>query len=119
MFASFDKSLQEGQDGPVSLTRLPDKLESTGFSVQEKKFNIAFKDGGHLGFPIRMILATFDLQVTSILPMAFRLNCPFGSGEKVQNRFSMGCYGNHLGFLIRMVLFIFYLQVISMLPIKF
>ena len=29
------------------------------FSVQEK-FNINFQDGGHLGFPIRMILATFD-----------------------------------------------------------
>ena len=23
------------------------------FSVQEKKFNINFQDGGHLGFPIR------------------------------------------------------------------
>ena len=29
------------------------------FSVQEK-FNINFQDGGHLGFPIRMILVTFD-----------------------------------------------------------
>ena len=35
--------------------------------VQEKKFNIDFHDGGHLGFSIRMILATVDLQVTSIL----------------------------------------------------
>ena len=62
---------QEGQDGPVSLTWLPDKFESIGLSVQEKKFNIDFQDGGHLGFPIRIILATFDLQVTSILPMMF------------------------------------------------
>ena len=30
------------------------------FSIQEKKFSINFQDGGHLGFPIRMILATFD-----------------------------------------------------------
>ena len=30
-----------------------------------------FQDGGHLGFPIRTILATFDLQVTSILAMKF------------------------------------------------
>ena len=42
-------------------------LKSIGLSVQEKKFNIDFQDGGHLGFPIRMLLATFDLQVTSIL----------------------------------------------------
>ena len=54
-------------------------FESIGLSVQEK-FNINFQDGGHLGFPIRMILATFDLQVTSILPMKFPVNWPFGSG---------------------------------------
>ena len=30
-----------------------------------------FQDGCQLGFPIRMILATVDLQVTSILPMNF------------------------------------------------
>ena len=29
------------------------------------------QDGSHLGFPIRMILATVDLQVTLILPMNF------------------------------------------------
>ena len=34
-----------------------------------------------------MILATAELQVTWILPMNF-VNFPFGSGEKVQNRFS-------------------------------
>ena len=52
---------------------MPDKFESTGLSVQEKKFNIDFQDGSHLGFPIRMILptCTFDLQVTLILPMKF------------------------------------------------
>ena len=62
---------QEGQDGPVSLTCLPDKFESIGLLVHKKKFNIDFQDGGHLGFPIRTISATFDLQVTSILPMNF------------------------------------------------
>ena len=62
------KKKQEGQDGPVSLTWLPDKFVSVGLSVQEKKFNIEFQDGGHLGFPIRTILATFDLQATSIFP---------------------------------------------------
>ena len=56
-------------------------------------FNIDFQDGSYVGFPIRMILATFDLQVKSILPMKFQVNCPFGSGEKVQNRFSIGLLG--------------------------
>ena len=41
---------------PVYLT----SFKSVGLSVQEK-FNIDFRDGGHLGFPIRMILATFAL----------------------------------------------------------
>ena len=51
------------------------------------KYNKHKQDGSHLGFPIRMILATVDLQVTSILPMNL-VNCPFGSGQEVQNRFS-------------------------------
>ena len=38
-------------------------FESTGLSVHEQ-FNIDFKDSGHLGFTIRMILVTFDLQAT-------------------------------------------------------
>ena len=63
-------------------------LESIGLSVQEKKRKIDFQDGGHLGFPIGSILATFDLQVTPMLPSKFRVNWPFGSGEKTKNRFS-------------------------------
>ena len=57
----------------MALYRSPDyqTLESTGLSVHEKKLNIDFQDGGHLGFPITTILATFDLQVTSILPLKF------------------------------------------------
>ena len=35
------------------------------------KYNKHKQDGSHLGFPIRMIVATVDLQVTSILPMNF------------------------------------------------
>ena len=46
-------------------------FESIGLSVQEKKYTTDFKYGGHLGFPIRTILATFDLQVTLILQMKF------------------------------------------------
>ena len=56
-------------------------FKSIGLLVQEK-FNIDFQDGCHLGFPIRMILAIFDIQVALIhvLLMKFRVNWPFGSG---------------------------------------
>ena len=46
--------------------------------------------GSHLGFPISMILAFFDLQVTPMLPSKFGVNWPFGSGEEAKNRFSRG-----------------------------
>ena len=62
-----------------------------GLWVQEKKPKIDFQDGGHgghLGFPIRTILAIFDLQVTPMLPTKFQVNGPFGSGEDAKNRFS-------------------------------
>ena len=36
-----------------------------------KKFSNDFQDGGHLGFPIGMILDTFDVQVISKLPIGF------------------------------------------------
>ena len=51
-------------------------LESIGLSVQEKKLNIDFQDGGHgghLGFRTGTILAIFDLQVTLMLPTKFRV----------------------------------------------
>ena len=38
--------------------------------------------------PIGTILATFDLQVTLMLPSKFGVNWPFGSGEEAKNRFS-------------------------------
>ena len=47
------------------------------FSSREEA-KIDFQDGHHdLGFPIRMILAIFDLQVTPMLPI-FQVNWPFG-----------------------------------------
>ena len=60
----------------------------TGFWVKEKMQKIDFQDGhhGHLGFPIGMNLAIFDLQVTPMLPRKFGVNWPFGSEAK--NRFS-------------------------------
>ena len=51
----------------MALYRSPDyqtSFESIGLSVREKKLNIDFQNGGHLGFLIIMILATFDLQLT-------------------------------------------------------
>ena len=39
-------------------------------SSEAGKYNKHKQDGSHLGFPLRMILATVDL-VTSILPMNF------------------------------------------------
>ena len=63
---------------------LPSSLESIGLSVQEKKQKIDIQDGvhgGHLGFPIRTILAIFDLQVTLMLPTKYRVNWPRGLGR--------------------------------------
>ena len=59
-------------------------MESIGLSVQEKKRKIDFQDGGHgghLGFPIGTILAIFDLQVTLMFPIKYRVNWPMGVGE--------------------------------------
>ena len=49
--------------------------------------------GGHLGFPIKMILATFDLQVTLMLPTKFQVDWTFGPGEEAKNRFSRWPHG--------------------------
>ena len=65
-------------------------FESIGLSVQEKKRKLDFQDschGGHLRFPIGMILAIFDPQVTLMLPTKFRVNWPFDS-EEAKTRFS-------------------------------
>ena len=64
-----------GQEGKMALYRSPDYqtiLSQLALLVQE--FYIDFQDGCHLGFPIRTILTTFDLQVTSILPIRAREN---------------------------------------------
>ena len=55
-------------------------LESIGLSVREKKRKLVFQDGGHLGFPIGMILAIFVLQVTPMLPTKYQVNWPRGVG---------------------------------------
>ena len=63
-------------------------IKSIGLSVQEKKRKIDFQNSGHgshLGFPILTILAIFDLQITSMLPMKFQVNWTFLSGEEPKN----------------------------------
>ena len=94
-------------------------FDSTGLSVQEKKQKIDFQNGGigcHLGFPIGIILAIFDLQVTLMLPTKFRVNRFLGLREEAKIDFQDG---GHLGFPIGTILATFDLQVIPMLPTKF
>ena len=72
-------------------------FNSIGPSVQEKSWKIDFQDnrhGGHLGLPIGMILAVFELQVTLMLPTKFQVSWPNGSGEEAK----IAC--RHLGFPI-------------------
>ena len=52
------------------------------------KYNIHKPDGSHLGFPIRMILATVDLQITSILSMNFESISLSVQEKKFKTRFS-------------------------------
>ena len=83
------------------------------------KYNKHKQDGSHLGFPIRMILATVDLQVTSILPMNFESIALSAQEKKFKTDFQDGHHGCNLGFPIAMIWAIFYPQVIPMLPTKF
>ena len=75
----------------MALYHSPDyqtNFKSIGLSIQE--FDIDFQAGGHLGFPIRIILATLiykSLSTSSVVSCQL----PFGTGEKVQNRLSNGC----------------------------
>ena len=74
----------------------------------EEKQEIDFKDGSHLLFPIRMILAIFDLQATRC-SLQRNVNWPLDSGEEVKNRFSrwLPRQGGHLGLPFRTILAIF------------
>ena len=54
---------------------------------RKKDFQHGYQ-GSHLGFPISMVLAIFDLQVTLMPPTTFGVNWPLGSGEEVKNRLS-------------------------------
>ena len=67
-FGSIDLSVQENYLSIFRCLTLPARQLShiDAAPVQEKNFNIDIRDGGHFGFPIRMIVAALDLQVTSI-----------------------------------------------------
>ena len=64
------------------------------------KYNKNKQDGSHLGFPIRMILATVDLQVTSILLMNFESIALSVQEKKFKTDFQDGRHGCNLGFPI-------------------
>ena len=83
------------------------------------KYNKHKQDGSHLGFPIRMLLATVDLQVTSILPMNFESIALSVQEKKFKTDFQDGRYSRNLGFPIATIWVIFDQQVTPMLPTKF
>ena len=56
------------------------------------------QDGSHLRFPIRMILATVDLQVTSILPMNFESIALSVPEKKFKKDFQDGRHGRNFEF---------------------
>ena len=94
------------------------RFESIALLFQEKKFKIDFQHGcygDHLVFPIRIILAIFDLQVTPILFVKFRVKGPCYSEEEFQE---CNC-GGHFLFPIGTIFAIFlYPQVTLMLSTK-
>ena len=64
------------------------------------KYNKHKQDGSHLRFPIRMILATVDLQVTSILLMNFESIALLVQEKKFKTDFQDGRLSLNLGFPI-------------------
>ena len=85
------RTTHHGKPKTVSLHFSSERRGTISLSVQEKKRKIEFQDGfhgGHLGFPIRTILAFFYLKVTPILPSKFGVNWLLGLGEETKNRFS-------------------------------
>ena len=67
------------------------------------KYNKHKKHDSHLRCPIRMILATVDLQVTSILPMNFESIAHFVQEKKFKTDFQDGHHGRNLGFPIEVI----------------
>ena len=91
LFGAFTQLKFQNKRAKMALYHSPDYQTSLSQLTQEKKFNIDFQDGGHPGFPIRMILATFDLQVTLILPMKFESIALLVQEKKFKIDFQHGC----------------------------
>ena len=70
----------------------------TSLSQLAFRFNIDFQDGSYVGFPIRMILATFDLQVKSILPVKYQVNCLLFRRESSKQIFNRAASATILDF---------------------
>ena len=64
------------------------------------KYNKHKQDGSHLGFQHQQILATFDLQVTSILPINFESIALSVQEKKFKTDFQDGRYSRNSGFPI-------------------
>ena len=73
------------------------------------KFKKHKQDGSHLRFPIRRILSTVNLQVTSILPMNFESISLSFQEKKFKTEFQDGRHGRNLGFPIATIWAIFFI----------
>ena len=84
------------------------------------KYNKHKQDGSHLRFPIRMTLATVDLQVTLMLPMNFESTALLVQEKKSSKQtFKMDAIASIWDFLSQRFQLFFYLQLTPMLPTKF
>ena len=90
-----------------------------GSGEEAKKYFQDGRHGGHLGFAIGRILATFDLQAPWCFLASLESNGLSVQEKKRKIDFQDGSRGGHLGFPIGTILAIFDLQVTLMLPGKF
>ena len=72
---------------PQVILLLQCNFQFKSLTVWEKS-KIGFQDGGHFGFLISTIFASFHLHVNLLLHHKFQLNSPCGLREDVQNRLS-------------------------------
>ena len=86
---------------------LPTKFQVNwllGLGEEAKKRFPNGHHGSHLGFPISMILAIFDLQVTLMLLPSLESIGLSAQEKKQKTDFQDDCHGRQLGFLIRTIL---------------
>ena len=98
---------------------LPTKFQINSLFSLGEETKIDFQDGchgSHLGFPIKMTLAIFDLQVTRCFQPSFE---SIGLSVQEKKRKIDFQDGRHLGFPVRTILAIFDLQVTPIFLTKF